>query len=644
MAYGDGAYATAPYGAPGDPPEIAPPPAGLSLTLALRVTMVEAQDVSLPVRVTMAAQGTIAMPLRVSMVEAQDVSLPVRVTMVEPLTASPALWRPVVTLGGVDVSERLTGEIEVEAVEGEARIARFSLAPAPGVILLPQWSGQPVTIDSAELAADGSALNPRRLFTGVVDVPDYDVTAHVVTFECTDQLQEVIGNLPREWVDEYAGGEYSPAVSGVPADTKQYAAARLASVPASLDLDPYQQPRVTFWHSEDAPARVFAEADVVDGSLRLQLASRADLRNEVSTGLDYRLPRLRGRVIEAQFERTINQYTSQGLDIPSRAMIEQALSSLSGWERIGDINYVAVDPGVYESVGGSGVIFTEVRATDAPNLALGFAAAFASRWVQSVTEQYRLTVRAQASIDAIGYARDSLDSATLDAEFDDAAWLDGNAGPALTLPPVGDVSLDYGAAGATDRAAAQQAVRALVEQAKVAVLASHRTTRVGATLAHWADVDLHERYEIDTGPLRATGKAARVVHRLNMENGSAVTEIEVAVSGCAAVGLQADDPADPPTAPADPTPAPGAAQLACACDLYVGQTMTSPPYDEAVMIGFTTNARAGATFDALAPAYPLALTVGAPEVEAAVRDPIALPQTATYSVAIPQDTLEINVP
>ncbi len=644
MAFGSDAYATAPYGAPGEPPEIAPPPAGLSLTLALRVTMVEAHDVSLPVRVTMAADRTIALPLRVTMAAAHDVSLPVRVTMVEPLTESPPRWRPVVTLGGVDVSARLVGQIEVEATEGEARIARFSLAPAPGAIVLPQWSGQPVTIDSAELAADGNPINPRRLFTGVVDVPDYDITAHVVTFECTDQLQEVIGNLPRDWVDEHVAGEYSPAVSGVPADTQQYAAARLASVPAALDLDPYQQPRVTPWHSEDAPARVFSEAEVVDGSLRLQLASRADLRNEVSTGLDYRLPRLRARVIEAQFERTISDYTSQGLDIPSRAMIEQALSGLAGWERIGDINYVAVDPGQYESVGGTGSIFTSISVTDAPNLALGFAAAFASRWVQSVTEQYRLTVRAQASVDAIGYARESLDSATLDAEFDEAAWLDGSAGPALTLPPVGDVSLDYGAAGATDRAAAQQAVRTLVERARVAILASHRTTRAGATLAHWADVDVGQRYEIDTAPLRAAGKAVRVSHRLDMTDGSAITELELAVSGCAAVGLQTDDPADPPAAPADPTPAPGTAQLACECDLYVGQTMTSPPYDEAVMIGFTTNARAGATFDALAPAYPLALTVGAPEIEAAVRDPITLPQAATYSVAIPQDTLEINVP
>lgn len=60
------------------------------------------------------------------------------------------------------------------------------------------------------------------------------------------------------------------------------------------------------------------------------------------------------------------------------------------------------------------------------------------------------------------------------------------------------------------------------------------------------------------------------------------------------------------------------------------------------MIGFSTNAKAGADFDANAPAYPYALSVQAPEIEAAVRDPITLPKPSAYAVAIPQDILEIT--
>lgn len=642
--YGSGPYGSTTYGATAGAAEAPPPPEG-SLTLDLRISVVASETVSMPIRVEMVEAETLALPLRISVVTPETVPLPIVVTMLDPTVTSPARWRPVVTLGGVDVSARLVGDIDVQAAEGESRVASFSLAPAAGTLILPDWTGQPVTIDIAAQATDGSPTDARRLFTGVVDVPDYDLAAHVVTFDCTDQRQEVIGNAPREWVDANVAGYYSTAVSGEADDTLEYASARLASVPAALDLDAYQSPRVTLWALPEPAGLIFTESSILDGSLRLQLASRADLRNEITTRFQYRIPRLRARVIECQFERTISQYTSQGLDIPSRAMIEQALSGLSGWSQLGDVNFVAIDPGTYESVGGGGSIFTTVSVTDAPNLALGFSASFYSRWVQSVTEDYAITVRAQASIEAIGSAREALSGATLDAEFDDAAWLDDPATePELTLPPVGDVALDYGAAGATDRSAAQTAIETLIAQARVAALASHRGTRVAASVAIRADIDLDKRIEIDTTSLRASGKVVRVSHRMSIEEGSATTEFDLAVSGFNAVGLQPDDEPAAPAAPVDPTPAPGPAALAATIDLYIGQTEDTLPYDEETMIGFSTNARAGISFDALAPAYPLAMSIGAPEIEAAVRDPITLDKSATFAVAIPQDTLEVTVP
>jgi len=616
--YGAAPYGTTPYGAaPGPAAEPEPPPEGaFTATRTLRVFVAE--------------------PLTATR------TLTIRV--LSDVVTSPARWRPVVTLAGVDVSERLVGEIDVEAAEGEARIATFSMRAAAGTLLLPDWTGKPVEISIAKQEADGSASDVRRLFTGVVDVPSYDLATHVVQFDCTDQRQEVIGNTPREWIDTNVAGYYSDAVSGAPADTLGYALARLASVPASLDLDAWQSPRVTAWALPDPADLTFDQSDILDGSLQLQLASRADLRNEITTGLQYRFPRLRARVIQSQFERTIDDYTLQALDIPSRAMIEQALSGLGGWSPLGAISFVSIDPGAYESAGTGGSIFTVISVTDAPNLALGFAASHYNRWVQSVTEDYAITVRAKASIDAIGYARESLDAATLDAPFDAAAWLDDPATePALDLPPVGDVSLDYATAGA-DRAAATAAIETLVAQAKVAALASHRTSRASAAVAIRPDIDLDRRIEINTAVLVTAGKVSRVAHRMDLQEGSAVTEFDVAISGFNAVGLQDDDEPEAPAAPVDPTPEPGSAQLSAEIGLYIGQTDTSPEYDDALMIGFTTNARAGAGFNATAPAYPLAMSIGAPEIEAAVRDPIRLTAAATYAVAIPQDPLEVPVP
>lgn len=635
--FGSAAFGSGPLG---DPPEA---PAGGSLTLPLRITVVEAESIALPLRITRVQAQSVALPLRISVVEEIDIALPLIITVQSSTITSPARWRPVVTLGGVDVSARLTGEIRIEAGEGEARVASFVMRPAPGPITLPDWTGAAVTIDIAQQDAAGNAIDARRLFTGVVDVPDLDLTERLVSFECTDQLQQVVRSLPKEWVDTNVGGYYSEAVSGESSDMLQYADARLASVPSALDLDPYQAARVTPWNIEDAPVLVLTEADIIFGSLRVELAGRANIRNEIETVLQYRFPRLRARVASVNFERTVNQYTSQGLDIPNRDMIEQALSSIPGWQLLGEINMVPVDPGSYESSGSGGTVYTVISATDAPQLALGFAARFSNRWVQWVTEEYRLTVSAQASIDALGLSRETSNGAVLDADFDDGTWLyEPGAEPVLTLPTTGDVSLDYGGAGRTDRAAAQNAVRTLVAQSRCQILAAHRDTSTSAMTTLHAGIDLNRRIEIDTAEVRARGKVVSVAHRMDIETGEHDTEFAIAISGFSAVGLQDDDPVEAPAAPVDPTPAPGAAQLGCICDMYIGQFTGAPEFDDATMIGFSTNAKAGADFDAEAPAYPYALSVQAPEIEAAVRDPITLPKPAAYAVAIPQDILEIT--
>ncbi len=635
--FGSAAFGSGPLG---DPPDA---PAGGSLTLPLRITVVEAESIALPLRITRVQSRSVALPMRISVVDEVDIALPLIITVQSSTITSPARWRPVVTLGGVDVSARLTGEIRIEAGEGEARIASFVMRPAPGPLTLPDWTGAAVTIDIAQQDAAGNAIDARRLFTGVVDVPDLDLTERLVSFECTDQLQQVVRSLPKEWVDTNVGGYYSEAVSGESSDMLQYADARLASVPASLDLDPYQAARVTPWNIEDAPVLVLTEADIIFGSLRVELAGRANIRNEVETVLQYRFPRLRARVASVNFERTVNQYTSQGLDIPNRDMIEQALSSIPGWQLLGEINMVPVDPGSYESSGSGGTVYTVISATDAPQLALGFAARFSNRWVQWVTEEYRLTVAAQASIDALGLSRETSNGAVLDADFDDGTWLyEPGAEPVLTLPTVGDVSLDYGGAGRTDRAAAQNAVRTLVAQSRCQILAAHRDTSTSAMTTLHAGIDLNRRIEIDTAEVRARGKVVSVAHRMDIETGEHDTEFAIAISGFSAVGLQDDDPVEAPAAPVDPTPAPGAAAYGCRCDMYIGQVSGAPEFDEANMIGYSTNAKAGSEFDANAPAYPYALSVEAPEIEAAVRDPITLPRPANHAVAIPQDLLEIT--
>lgn len=640
MSFADSPFGGAPF-AGEETSEFAPPPAAYA-SFSFRISVVEVEEIPLPITVTVLDPIDISMGFNISVVEEKDIELPIIIS-VRDVQPDPEVWTAIVRLAGEDISTLLTGSISVQAAEGEARIAQFQIQPPAGPLTLPNWIGAVVEIDFAEQGISGLPQNSSRIFTGVVDEPEYDFATNVVTFNCTDQLQQVIRSATREWIDTNIGGAYTEVITGEARDNLEYADARLATVPKSLDLDAYQQARTYEWNTDDEPLVTLTENDIVYESLKLKMASRGDIQNEVKIGFRYRFPRLRARVASVTFGGDIGIYTPQALDLPARSMIEQACLSLPGWSMLGEINYVPIDPGSYG--GGGGTIAIVVGPADAPNLAVGFSARWASRWVQTITEDYELTIVSQPSIATIGRAARQLTGSSLDVEFDSAGWLnDTSPTPSLTYPiPVGDVSLDYGQAGKNDRGAAQDAIVVSVAQATKQILASHRITRIGAKVLLSAGIDLDKRINFDTAGLRAEGKVSRFTHSMDIDSGQADTEFEISISGFSFVGLQEDDPVEAPSAPADPTPAPGSPSYAVECGLWVGGTSTAAPWDEANMIGFSTNARQGPDFDFDGERYPFAMSIRSPVIESDVRDPITLPKAATYNVLIPQDPFELII-
>lgn len=557
--------------------------------------------------------------------------------------ASPARWRPVVTLGGVDVSARITGVISVEAGESEARIASFSVVPSSGTITPADWVGKRVTIDFAEADSSGSAINVQRLFTGVVDIPEYDINSGVAQFACTDQRQEVIANTPRAWIDANVGGYYSAAVAGEPADNLQYAQARLATVPVALDLDAWQRARVTPWAS-DTPYMSLTEADIVDGSLTFSLPSRADLRNTIEATFEYRFPRLRSRTIISNWYLA-GDYRAKS-NLPTKAMVDDALTGLPGWLLDGGVGYY--EPPIGTQTWNSGIY--AMPADVAAQLCIGWTARHRARWVQQVTERYTIRVSNAASVGAIGEARDSIVGATLEAKYDASTWLTNfSAEPLLQRTSAGDEAYDYGAAD-SDRAASDAAIEAVVASAQTAVRASHRAGRVGFSVPTRADYDLAHTFAInatmaDGRRLQAAGKAVTVRHDLDLLGGSATTAVEIAISGHAAVGLQPYDAPSAPTQPADPSAAPAATAWSLKAGTYVGQRVGQAAYDDEGMVGFTTNLVADdatGTYDPFGDAYPIRFRVASPEIEASATNPLDLSATHEYAVDIPQDLFEVT--
>ncbi|ANQ83711.1 hypothetical protein dqs_0635 [Azoarcus olearius] len=559
-------------------------------------------------------------------------------------------WRARVTLGGVDISDRLVGPVSVEGAEGEAAIAEFSYQPSGPLDPL-SVIGQAVVIEFERLA---STPYVRRMFTGVVEEPRIDIQAGIVTCLCHDQLQERLALQPRTWIDAAVGGRWSEVVSGSPSDNWEYAQARLASVPASIALDPYGNPVLLPWRGAGIDTAVtVTEDDWDDGSLQVTLPSRDSLRTRVTVRLQYRYQRLRARTIVAEWSRPISFFfwretsgARHSVAWLTTAMVQSACEGLSGWEMLGTVQITHPAPGLYLNEGWSDGGFA-IAADQAQDLVLGFAAYAGARWQQTVTEDYTLNLVNTALETALGKEIGDEIGANLVAEFDQAAWqTDPSVGPGPILvstttssepPPLGDTIETWQPEGA-DAAARDETLRVLLDQAWVRLAASTRSGRVSWSGSIRPDLWLDWWITVNSTRLRAAGKVAAYKHVLDPEAGWASTSVELAVA-LPGNTYQALPDWTLPAAPADTSPA---GTYSCTIGAYVGGLVESAPWDEETMIGFATN-----TQDLLTDAekadrewYPHQLSIQTPEIEETARDPLTLSASETVSVRVPTDLLE----
>lgn len=626
-------------------------------------------------------------PMLVSVGEPLAPTAPLRVTVAPPGLFSPGSgsfatrWRPVLVLGGVDLSSRLTGALNVEMAEGSARVAEFALLPYAGPVALDAWVGQTVAIDHVAIDSAGGVLSQLRIFTGVVDVPEYDVRTRVTRFRCTDALQEVSANADRATLGSLIGGRWTRAVfADEQADGWRYAQDNISTVPAAYDMSPHGAIRVTPW-APGAPERTLTESDIEDGTLAVAWADRATLRNRVDVDFRYRFLRAKLRTFPYRwvYPFSLGEIVRHGYTIPTADMVLSALRG-TGWEIVGTPKIVHPPRGPLQiDMGGWYAIWitsdqdlqaqTTIGETQrfnaayaisdqdvAEKLVFSVAATMQRRYVQSIEEAYTLSVTHAPSIAAFGEASERIAS-SLSVEWNSQAWeawrppevpagsWDLGASSVATPPaPVivpsatGDAYVDYAPDTDTDRAAATGAMEALIAIASAKIWGSHRRHGVRATLPLDPSLDVCATIAVATAEVSATGKLRRVAHMMDIESGRAATEIEIAIAASAGAGT-----ADAVIAPAPPAvPAMPYAAAFGGQQTHVGSSVTSAPLSSDMTGYFTNVALLSSNYAASAPVYPTQFIVEAPAIENAARDNLTLDVTAAYRVQIPQDTFYVE--
>jgi alpha-tubulin suppressor-like RCC1 family protein len=606
---------------------------------------------SAPIVVTVLGKtGTAAAPIVVNVQAAGSASAPVRVGVVDSLDS--VVWRARVMLGGVDITARVLGLIRVDAEEGAARIAEFAMLPAAGVVDPTDWTGVAVHIDF--LRVIGGVEVPARLFTGLVDLAEFDAVARSVAFTCTDDLQNRVSALTRAEIDALVGGRFHVGAQGEIDERWAYAQARLESRPASLDAGPQSGLRVTDWDGL-AVWRAFTADDILDATPTIALPRRSSLVNQVDVAYEYRYSRCRERRGSIAWSGTIlgTQALAAGYQSPTVEAVRSAVE-VTGWH-IASAAYTLgweyikagapsgeTEDGDWWIVGTAGACAT-------------LTARIVLRYAQPVTEVYTLTVSAPNSLAANGRVAKPLRGA-LASEWDAQNW---ESDYTVTTPDASGGDVDYG--GAQTRAESDACIQTLVAMAQTTILASHRQGRVSFSVPCLPEADLTQAAEIDTAVIAATGKIARVEHELNAEAGSATTRLTLALSGIAAGGILAS-PSDLEDVPAPPVIGDitgsddwmpdvphlgntvGAITGATYADTLAGFLVNAP--ERISYINFTQDKTvsvanpyyvAGTAFDTTG------FRVILPGVDTALRDPVDLAQTASYDIAVPISPLTLTV-
>jgi hypothetical protein len=512
-----------------------------------------------------------ALPVTLSVISDADYNAAIGAGSVTPLPGAGytgrlgAVWTPIITVAGADVTARCVGGVRVMAREGAARIAEFTLAPLPGEgVSVAAWVGRPVTVSVAKKYPDGGTGAPRRLFTGIIDSPAPNLTERMVAISATDDLQGVIDALSDAAIDALTGGRWS-AVIFDPAASHGWRRAldRLSTRPASLDLDPFRAPRTSAW-SGGAESMTFTADDIEDGSVAVAVAPRAQLVNQVDIAFDYRYPRLKIEGYGVSWSYGSNWYVYAGVEgrqVLTRQAVESALSS-AGATVQGEISWKKI-PDTFAEPGVNYVWVTnpQIQAVTCR----GFSCLCTFDYAKYNEEGHRIRVRNDASIAQVGVRATSLQSSLEGAYMEpttyEAHTFLAKSGTNKALQPTNKLTASSGVTRAqnpelspeTNRAAADAAMMTLIDIAKTTIAGSHRGSSVDFTVPIHPGIDLPARIRVTTAHLSARGKVSALTHSMDTDTGRAVTEVTLSISALSGVGIA--HPETPTAAPPEDEPA-----------------------------------------------------------------------------------------
>jgi hypothetical protein len=525
-------------------------------------------------------------------------------------------WAVRIVAGGVDITQNLTGEISIDAEERLARTASFSYFPntaMDGTLIIDpdSWVGQPCTIQY-----DNGVTGLQTLFTGRINLGQYDPITRIATIDASDLLQELFeGTADTEAVLALIPtGRYSEAVFNVRDNGWEQAEDVMSTTPYDVHLDRHGNLQNVPW-AIGSVAQTFDASSVVHNSVTFNNLRRRDLVNEVRVTYQYRFNRLKERTHSFSWQPGAGDYTDSApaggafcdflLDpyhLPTRDIIESAARG-GGWV-VGGIHFASVPPPMWFLCQNDGpgtrpfAIGWTTREEAAAMLAIGARWKAYKRWSQNITEFYNIVIKSMASQAKYGVLVYE-DAASFTSERDTSVWTSleneevSTSGATLFDPedPEGLEGVKFKTDALGDKYAdlTEESIRSndldtFIAHGRTRILDVHRRNYVEWISPLIPTRDLRDTLRINYITVDATGKLFKLRHTMNLTTGSATSTFTIAISR----GGGGPDDGIPAIARLDSLPTHDAPKDYTNLKTYVGGYESDPPYDETWQ-GWITN-------------------------------------------------------
>ncbi len=622
------------------------------LSLSLQITVSQLKQigfVSADLKIINFVTGNLSLPLSINTYHPKDhLSLSLKINTYAKSVVSLTLaihsygssafsqqsyqWKIKLILDDVDVSANLAGTLRVEAEESTAKISEFTLIPFAGSISITKWVGKSVAIYYQVFSSDKNLLSDLLIFRGIVDEPIYDPTTRLTTFTCTDQLQERIEKLSKQQIDNIIQGHWSSVVFELTQDNWQYAQDVLSTMPKSLEIDRHGILKLTPWQAKQEPDFVFNEDNILYQSIEVQLANRREIHNQINIAVQYRYSRLKQREIlyDYRYPLTFCQQNFINATLPNVDMIQQAISG-TGWLLKDNIEYVHQIGSGWVNCGG--VTFGYLISEEARKFLVREARFILSkRFVQTVTENYNLSLNAPQSEEQMGAISVS-ESISYEVPIDRDSFIGGDGYQVPIESSILDANSDY-VFDADDREQINQAIVTKLNQAKIAILKSHRNNLVTFRTVINPLIERHHTIKLDTTNVTAQGKVKHLIHECDFNQGACQTTVTLAISRTDNDNQIIEGVLTPPRKInyIESNDSIKREYLST----HLGGNISSGQYNE-TWDGYTGNQQQ----QPMAPIYPERFAISTPAIEAE-QAPVEFSISYKYKIMVPNELLEMS--